>query len=161
MGEVYARAGQAEEARKHFESALTPALDRLAQENEPGRIDAIPVLLNISLNLGNLHLSQRRWAEAGTYYEGAKNIAQAMANAQVKIQCTENIGACHYELGQYAEAVKAWEEGSVLARSLQANDQLRALLLRQRDAYEKLHLTDRRDAVNDELRRLGHTGSEA
>ncbi|WP_394838687.1 tetratricopeptide repeat protein [Pendulispora rubella] len=154
IGEVHARTGNPEQARKYFESALTPATNRLSQANEPGRIDAIPVLLNVSLNLGNLYLSQNRWADAGRYYEGARDIAHGMANAHVEIQCIENIGACHFELGQYREAAQAWEKGTGLARTIQADEHLRTLLQRQRDAYNRLGLTDRRDAVDTELRHL-------
>ena len=161
MGEVYARAGDPESARKHFESALTPALYRLGQENEPGRIDAAPVLLNISLNLGNLYLTQRRWSEAGSYYQGARDMAHAMCNVYVKIQCIENIGSCHYELGQYPEAAKAWDEGTALARAVQAEEHLRALLEKQRAAYDRLGATARRDAADAELRNLGRAENHA
>ncbi|WP_394831698.1 tetratricopeptide repeat protein [Pendulispora rubella] len=161
MGEVYARGGDAESARRHFESALTPALYRLGQESDPGRVDAAPVLLNVSLNLGNLYLSQRRWSEAGSYYERARDIAHSMRNVHVKIQCIENIGACHYELAQYPEAAMAWDEGTALARAVQAEEHLRALLERQRAAYDKVGATDRRDAIEAELRNLGPSGSRS
>ncbi|WP_394848270.1 tetratricopeptide repeat protein [Pendulispora brunnea] len=154
VGEVMARADRPEAARQHFESALTPAVQRLAQKDDPARGDAVPVLLNITLNLGNLHLSQQRWADAGNYYEGAKGIADGMANAQVKMLCLENIGICHYMLGRHVEAIQAWEEGTVLARGMEADEPLRTLLSRQRDAYHQLNLFDRRDAVMGELRQV-------
>ncbi|WP_394829443.1 hypothetical protein [Pendulispora albinea] len=161
MGEVMARAQQPEAARRYFESALTPALHRLGQEDDPAHADAVPVLLNINLNLGNLYFNWQRWADAGAYYEVAKGIAHGMVLAPVKIMCLENIGVCHYALGRHLEAVKAWEEGVVLARGIEAEEQLRSLLARQREAYHTLHLADRRDAVIHELRQLDARSAQA
>jgi tetratricopeptide (TPR) repeat protein len=154
IGEVHARAERPNDALAYFESALTPAFQRLEQKDDAGRVDAVPVLLNITLNLANLYLAQKRWSEAGGYYEAAKGIAHGMAHTQVEVQCWENIGVCHYQLGQSVEALRAWEAGSALARTFEAFEHLHNLLVRQRDAYHALHMGDRYEATLAELRQL-------
>ncbi|WP_394847460.1 hypothetical protein LZC95_08340 [Pendulispora brunnea] len=154
IGEVHARAERANEALAYFESALTPAFQRLEQTDNPGRVDAVPILLNIALNLGNLYLTQQRWAEAGAYYEAAKGMAHGMAHTQVEIQCFENIGVCHYQLGQHVEAIRAWDAGSALARTFEAFEHLHNLLVRRRDAYYALHMSERYEATVAEIHQL-------
>lgn len=144
LGEVYAATEQRELAIAHFEMAITASIEG----------NCNPILLNVALNLGNLYLLAKKWAEAIEHYVGAEALATALLNANVKLACLENIGACRLELADYAGAQEAWQNGAELARALGEHDAQRRLLLRLRDLYAQARMRDRVSAVDDELRGL-------
>jgi tetratricopeptide (TPR) repeat protein len=120
IGEVHERRGELDEARRYYESALTPALEAQSQ----------PMLLNIALNLANLELSRGRWAEAEAYYDGAEKLATAMLQPQVKIQALENGGFCRSRQGDAAGALASWEAAATLARGVGEPNLLKSVLRR-------------------------------
>lgn len=144
LGEVYAATGRRELAVEHFEMAITASVEG----------DCNPVLLNVALNLGNLYLLEKMWPQAVEHYEAAEALAAALLNANVKLLCLENIGACRLELADYAGAQEAWQRGAGLARALGEHDAQRRLLLRLRALYGQARMRDRVSAVDDELRGL-------
>jgi hypothetical protein len=153
MGEVCARGGAVKQAQSLFESALTPAIDAQA--------DGLAVLINIALNLGNLHLTQQRFAESIGYFQAVAEMAGVLCNAQLKIQCLETMGACHSALGEHKRAWERWREGLALARGLEVDLQQERLLQRLRDLYRALHMTDDLCRTEAELRVLRERGPAA
>lgn len=144
LGEVYAAAGQRDRAIEHFEMGVTAAID--------GRCN--PVLLNLSLNLGNLYFVAKEWSEAVEHYVGAEALATALLNAHVKLLCLENIGVCRLALTEYAAAQEAWQNGATLARALDERAALKKMLVRLRGLYADARMRDRVRACDDELRGL-------
>lgn len=141
LGEVYARVQMYPQAVDHFEMAITPAVESQCH----------PVLLNVSLNLGNLFLGLMRWADAAEHYVGAEMLATALLNANVKLACLENIGVCKRQLGDYPGAQEAWTNGSTLARSLDEKDALRRHLGRLRELYTEAGMGAHVNAIDREL----------
>lgn len=144
MGEVYAGLGLREQAIAHFEMGITATVE--------GKSNAI--LLNISLNLGNLYLVAEQWAESAEHYIGAEALATALLNASTKLLCLENIGVCRMQLEDYAAAQVAWTNGAKLARALEEHDAARRLLTRLRDLYIQARMRDRQASIEAELRSL-------
>jgi tetratricopeptide (TPR) repeat protein len=144
LGEIYAATKRPALAVEHFEMAITAAIEG----------DCNPVLLNVSLNLGNLYLAAKQWPEAIEHYVAAEALATALLNANIKLLCLENIGACRLQLADYAGAQEAWQSGAELARALGEHDAQRRLLLRLRELYTEARMRDRVSAVDDELRGL-------
>jgi len=144
LGEVYARIKMLPQAIEHFEMAITPAVESQCH----------PVLLNISLNLGNLHFTHEAWASAVEFYVGAEALATALLNANVKLACLENIGICKLQLRDFAGAQEAWVNGATLARSVAENDALRRHLGRLRALYTEANMRAQVKAIDTELRGL-------
>jgi tetratricopeptide (TPR) repeat protein len=142
IGEVYARAGHRDLAIQHFEMALTAAIEGSSH----------PILLNVSLNLGNLYLAEKSWALAADHYVGSEALATALLNAHVKLLCLENIGVCRFELADYGAAQEAWQNGASLARALEEQAALKRVLARLRNLYVQANMRDRVKAIDDELR---------
>jgi tetratricopeptide (TPR) repeat protein len=141
MGEVYDRMEKPREAKAHFESALTPALAS----------EAKVVLLNVTLNLANLHLKHKFHAEAEIYYDAAANLAQAQVMPQVMIQALENRGVCQYQQGRVKEGVASWEQAEGLAKAVEEKDLRKKVLVRLQEHYRKAGLGERDRAVTREL----------
>lgn len=144
MGEVYARIDRESEAQQHFEAALTPAIE--AESN--------PVLLNVTLNLANLKLKQRQWAEAEVYYDAGEKLATAQIIAQTKIQCMENKGYCQAEQGRYGEAVATWNQAATLARNLKEPTLLKPVLHRLETLYKRGRMHNEHREVSREIAAL-------
>jgi tetratricopeptide (TPR) repeat protein len=145
MGEVCLRSGNTRLARRCLESALTPAL----------AAEATPVLLNITLNLGNLHLQAESWEEAARYYDSAFTLASRALLAETTIQCLENVGVCRLRQGDLAGAAVAWDEAARLARGVEEPGLLRNCLVRLRDIFGDAGLNERQERVVAELQALG------
>jgi len=120
MGEACAIAGRTQEARGHFERALTPAID--AQD--------VPTLTNITYNLARLHQSQQEWQVASEYYAGLSTLARASLNAALQVICHEQQGVCLRELGQPDRALEEWRSGATLSEGSGMLDQQLGLLRR-------------------------------
>lgn len=120
MGEACAITSRPEEARRHFELALTPAVD--AQD--------LPTLTNITFNLARLHQSQREWPLAIEYYQGLSKLARAALNAPLQVICHEQQGVCLRELGQSDDALEEWRAGATLSEGAAMPDQ-RLMFLRR------------------------------
>jgi tetratricopeptide (TPR) repeat protein len=144
IGEIFARIGSRDPAVQHFEMAITPAANS----------NSYPVLLNISLNLGNLYLGEENWTQASDYYVGAEALATACLNAHVKLSCLENIGVCRLRLSDYAGAQKAWQDGATLARALKEDESRKRMLTRLQGLYTEARMRDQLQAVEQELRGL-------
>lgn len=121
MGEACAIAERSDEARRHFERALTPAID--AQD--------LPTLTSITFNLARLHQDQRAWALAIEYYDGLSTLAKASLNASLQLICHEQRGICQHESGQVDRALEEWRAGDVLSEGVGMLDQ-RLMFLRRR-----------------------------
>ena len=144
IGEVLAATGSRNEAIEHFEMAMTPAIES----------KSYAVLLNITLNLANIHLVHEWWVKALEYYTSAEKLATALLNVHIKLLCLENIGFCHLHLSDSAGAYKAWNDGVVLARGTEEDATRKRLLLHLRQLYQSHHMSDRVHAVEHELRAL-------
>ena len=148
MGEVWDRSGNAKEAQRHFEMALVPAL---ASQNEPA-------LINITLNLANLHRNQGRWQLAFDHYDAVSDLAETVCNPMLKLRCLEQMGFCRYKLGDHKGAWEQWNAGVVLARGVESREHLLDCLERIRNMYKELGLAARRQEVEPEVEALKRQG---
>ena len=130
MGEVYERTGDLDRANASYEAALIPASD--------GDHPPVPVLLNTVVNLGNLCVRQRRWADAESYYDVAQQLATAARNAPAKISALGDRGDCQQQQGKAEDALQSWRDGLVIAAQLQDVDACRTLLGRLEQQYVHL-----------------------
>jgi len=146
LGEVHAALKPAKQHRDmaihYFEMAVTAAIEGKSH----------PILLNVALNLANLYLVHKNWAQAAEHYVAAEALATALLNGGVKLLCLENIGACRSKLAQWALADRAWRDGATLARSLKEHDAQRRLLHHLRAMYKEARMRDRVKAIDAELR---------
>ncbi len=145
IGEVHQRTGEPAQARRYFESALTPAIE--AKSNA--------MLLNITLNLANQHLASEEWSKAAEYYDGAEKLATAQLIPQVKIQALENRGCCLAHLGNPTGAETCWVEAATLARGIEEKELLRSVLQRLKGHYKSASGSERLREVETELSSLG------
>lgn len=142
IGECHARAGLLEEAIPYFEMAMTPA-------SESG---SHPILLNISINLANLHFEAKHWRAALAQYVATEALATAMLQGSVKLACLENIGVCQLQLRDAAAAERAWRVGATLATAVKEGETRRRILGRLRALYAGAGLHERARVVDGELR---------
>ena len=148
MGEVWDRAGNEKEAQRHFEMALVPAL---TSKNPPA-------LINITLNLANLHRTHERWQMAFDHYNAVSALAKATCSAMLQLRCLEQMGFCRYKLGDHTGAWAQWNAGVVLARGVESREDLLDCLERIRNLFKELGMTDRRKQVEPEVEALKRQG---
>jgi tetratricopeptide (TPR) repeat protein len=144
LGEATERSGQRSLAQRHYEAALTPAIES----------KAAPVLINIGLNLGRFHEEDRRWRESLEYYRGVVTLADASLNAPLKIFCLGKMGTCAYRMGDPSSGEQHWEAATRLARGLEAPEQRRELLKLRKELYRELGMARQRGEVELELSSL-------
>lgn len=145
MGEVYNALEKPKEAKAHFESALTPAIE--AESN--------PVLLNITVNLGNLMLKHKVWAEAESYFDSAATFAKAMLIPQTRIESLDNRGLCQYRLGRPKEALESWDAALLLAQGMEEKELQKKVLSHKQMMFRETGHTEREKAVAKELQAMG------
>lgn len=144
MGEVYVGLQRDLEAKEHFEMALTPGI----------KAEAPPILLNITLNLGNLHLRHEDWETAEEYYDSADKLASVQLNATTKVQSLENRGFCQYRQQRYGEAVESWKEAAEVARSVDEKDLLKPVLQKLIEVYDQARMVSEKQEIARELASL-------
>jgi hypothetical protein len=127
MGEVYERMGELERANESYEAALIPA--------SHGEHPAVPIWLNIVVNLGNLCVRQGRWRDGEAYFDVAQQLATVARDGPTKVGSLKSRGDCQREQGKLAEAVQSWNDATVIAAQLQDVDSCRALLGRLEQHY--------------------------
>lgn len=115
MGEVHGRLGNRVQAANCFEHALLPA--------SAGAGPPIPILLNLSLNLGNLRLEEGNWAAAEAYFDSAQEFATIQRAPITKVQAMEKLGYCQYSLGQVEAAVTTWTAAATVAEQLELSNE--------------------------------------
>jgi tetratricopeptide (TPR) repeat protein len=120
MGEVYERSGDLDRANESYEAALIPA--------SHGDNPAIPVFLNVLLNLANLRRAQERWEDAGAYFDMVQQLATINRDPCLKIRSLENRGICEMRQGKRDEACKSWNDGLVMAAQIEDVEVCRNLL---------------------------------
>ena len=129
VGECHQRLGNLDHAGYCFEQALVPA----ASTSSP----PVPVLLNLSLNLGNVRMQQARFAEAETYYDVAQGFAAMQRAADTRLRAIENLGVCQDAQGKYPDAAATWHTGARAAGELEMLDLRRSMLERLRDLHAR------------------------
>lgn len=132
-GEIHQRAGRPDKASQCFEAALEPAC--------AGQSPPVPVLCNVLLNLANLRLAQKRFAEAEVYYGATENLATVLRNPPTKLQSVENLGYCQYMQGKADDAIQNWQRGANIASQLDQRDLQKSLLARLRQHYANTRQT--------------------
>ncbi|HTU63088.1 MAG TPA: hypothetical protein VMF89_31730 [Polyangiales bacterium] len=123
QGEACANAGRPEEARAHFERALTPAV----------QAKDLPTLISITFNLAHLHQARSDWARASEFYASLATLARASLNPALLVQCFEQLGACARGARSHEEALEHWRRGVTLTEGLGMRDQQLGLLRRMRE----------------------------
>ncbi|MBN1959984.1 MAG: tetratricopeptide repeat protein [Deltaproteobacteria bacterium] len=151
LGEVAERGNQLEAAQDYFERALTPAIES----------ESLPALINITLNLANLHRREQRWQQARDHYDAVAKLAQGCANPMLKIRCLEQIGFCCYKLDDKKAAFENWDAGYELAKGVEAESELLNCLERLRNLYAELGMKDEKAEAEREIKELRRRGVEA
>jgi tetratricopeptide (TPR) repeat protein len=129
LGEVLQAKGQMPEAVKCFEAALVPA-----SEGDP---PPLPVLLNVTMNLANVRMVEKRYDEAEAYYNIVQTLATASRSPELKIKAIEDIGQAQYLQNKVPVALKTWNVGATLAEKLQQPTLRKSILERARAHYVK------------------------
>jgi tetratricopeptide (TPR) repeat protein len=151
MGEVHLRSGSPEQAGRCFEAALEPA------SGAPG--PPVPILLNLTLGLGNLRLSAARWEEAEAYYDAAQQFATLQRAPDTKLRAIENLGVCQYQQRKVSDALDSWKAGAVVAKALDLPELEQAFLNRLRAHFEDTSDPAGWQAVEQDLLRMKATGT--
>jgi tetratricopeptide (TPR) repeat protein len=146
MGEVYEKQGDLERANESYEAALIPA--------SHGENPAIPVLLNVVLNLGNLCVRQARWEDGEAYFDTAQQLATVARNAPAKIGSLEKRGVCQQQQGKNEEAAKSWHDGAVIAALVEDVDSCRTLLARLEQYYSAAGQTAKAHELQEQVAAL-------
>lgn len=110
MGEAFREKGKKGEAGACFEAALVPASE--------GATPPVPVLLNVSTNLANLRMEERRYEDAEAYYDMAQKLATAMRVPEVKLALLDQLGLARNQQKKIPEALEVWKAGALVADAL-------------------------------------------
>jgi tetratricopeptide (TPR) repeat protein len=150
LGEVFARAGSFEHAREFFARALRPAI----------ATKTVPVFVNATLNLANLHREHARYAEAAEYYAAAVAIADAGANVALKLLALEQLGYCAYKRREHGAATAFWKQAIKLAQGIEALDQHLGLLLRLQAMFREVGMHDYADGIAPMIQKVEQQGGK-
>ncbi len=130
MGEAYERLGQPEQAEAAYHAALVPA-----SEGDP---PAIPVLLNIVMNLANMRMSQERWEEAEGYWDSTQQLAATARNAPLRIEALDRRGICQEIQGKYDDAEESWNAACIMSAKIEDADLCETMLERLEGFYQRM-----------------------
>lgn len=130
VGETHARTGNPDAAIHCFEQALVPAMSMSPLP--------VPIMLNVTLNLANQHLSFGHWQEAEAYYDSAQKLAMVSRDADTRLRAIENLGVCLYSQGKVDDAVARWHAGAAVADELKVAEPRRTMLLRLAGHYHRV-----------------------
>jgi tetratricopeptide (TPR) repeat protein len=144
IGDIYYLQGQFPEAQKHYETAVTIAVDEKSQS----------LVLYQSMNLGNALFMQQKYDEALVYYDSAEKLAEANKVLVQRIPAIERIGETKAAQEKYDEAVEVLEKGCDLCREEKYQLGLKRLLERLADVFEKKGDDDRRSKTLEELEQV-------
>jgi tetratricopeptide (TPR) repeat protein len=140
MAQVYYRMGDLERANEAYLSALIPA-----SEGDP---PAIPVLLNVVLNLADLRMQQQNWVEAEGYWDAAQQLATVARDGHLKVRALGQRGVCQRNQDLTEEAEKSWQAATVIAAQLEDKD----LCADQLEHLYRLYRAQRNDSRTREVR---------
>jgi tetratricopeptide (TPR) repeat protein len=143
IGEVHHQRGDLVQAGRCFEAAVEPA----SEASGP----PVPVLLNTSLNLGNLKMQEGEWLEAEGYYDAAQQFATVQRVPDTKLRAIHNLGLCQYYQGKIEEALNSWHAGATVAEELEMADLQRLFLERLLSHYAHVGDSDNRRLVERKL----------
>jgi hypothetical protein len=131
----------------------TPGAERVmhaamevALQSEP---PALPVVLNVLLELTMLVARQRRWAEAELYLTATHDVAIALFMPSVRAEALVRRGIAQSRIGKVDEAERSWRDAILVADEAEAPDHALA-------ARECLHRVLRQQGRNDEAQDLAH-----
>jgi tetratricopeptide (TPR) repeat protein len=141
LADVAAREGKPREAKDLYLAALTPAT----------HAKSFPVVLNLSLALGNLHFQNGVFVEAATWYHVAGELARALFNVDTLLDCYEQEGVSYHKAGAHKQALEAWSSGVELAKAIPVRDRQKRILTRKLEMYTELGLPKERDKTQLEL----------
>jgi tetratricopeptide (TPR) repeat protein len=130
IGETHARTGNPDAAILCFEQALVPATSMSPLP--------VPIMLNVTLNLANQHMSFGHWEEGEAYYDAAQKLAMAARDADTRLRALESMGVCLYAQGKVADAVATWHAGATVADELEILEPRRTMLLRLAGHYQRV-----------------------
>ncbi len=151
LGEVAGRNHRPDLAQQSFERALTPAIASRS----------LPALINITLNLANLHRGQKRWSEAFEHYRAVSTLAKAVSSTPLEIRCLEQMGFCRYKLDDKKGAWEQWTAGKELAKKFKVRAELMGCLERLRELFSELGMKAQRKEVEQEIGELQAHGAGA
>ncbi len=151
LGEVAERGGRSDLARETYERALTPAVAS----------QSLPALVNVTLNLANLHGAQGRFGDAFEHYVALSSLAKASCNAPLQIRCLEQMGYCRHRLGDAKGAFEHWTAGRTLAKGVEAEGELLGCLERLRGLFRELGMRKERGEVERDIAELERRGVKA
>jgi tetratricopeptide (TPR) repeat protein len=153
MGQVYYRMGDLERANEAYLSALIPA-----SEGDP---PAIPVLLNVVLNLADLRMQQQNWVEAEGYWDAAQQLATVARDGQLKVRALGQRGLCQRNQDLTEEAEKSWQAASVIAAQLEDKNLCADQLEHLYRLYRAQRNASRAQEVREQLAGLGRRAEAA
>lgn len=121
---------------------------------------ALPVLLNVLLDLVMLVARQRRWVEAEAYLVALADIAHVLFMPSVEAEAQERRGVAQLRQGKLTEAERSWRDAIATAdkageteRAIAARTHLRDLLAR------RLGREDEAQRLASEIERLRRPGA--
>jgi tetratricopeptide (TPR) repeat protein len=151
VGEAYARAGNYQKAKHHFETALTPA----------AQINHGQALITIATNLANLHFAHQQWVPAYEHYGALGDLATATRNPKLKLITHEYRGICAQNFGRLDLALESWKAGVDLADGIDDFPETRAFYRRIRQVYDQAGLTQESLVVQAKMAALDQREKEA
>ncbi len=91
----------------------------VALQSEP---PALPVVLNVLLELTMLVARQQRWAEAELYLTATHDVASALFMPSVRAEALDRRGIAQTRIGKFAEAEASWREAIAIADEAEAHE---------------------------------------
>jgi tetratricopeptide (TPR) repeat protein len=141
------------------ERVMQAALDTSLQANPP----ALPVILNVLLDLTMLVARQARWAEAELYLTATHDVANALFMPAVRAEALDRRGIAQVRLGKAAEAERSWRDAIAIADAAEEHDHALATrthlhgLLQQQGRTEEARNLAREIAHLRQAAAPGHT----
>ena len=129
------------------ERIMHAALETSLQADPP----ALPVVLNILLDLTMLVARQRRWAEVELYLTATDGVASALFMPGVRAEALDRRGVTQIRLGKKTEAEQSWREAIKIAD--EADEHAHALAARTH-LLGFLQKSERADDARDIARQI-------
>ncbi len=100
------------------ERIMHAAMEAALQSTPP----ALPVVLNVLLELTMLVARQQRWAESELYLTATHDVANALFMPSVRAEALDRRGIVQSRLGKVAESERSWRDAIAIADEAEAHE---------------------------------------
>ncbi|WP_184550379.1 tetratricopeptide repeat protein [Mucilaginibacter sp. FT3.2] len=99
------------------------------------KINNIPLIASLNLNLGNVYTRKNSYSQALKYYEKSRVIFSELKDSVNLVQCSQNIGVVYFQLRQFDKSLSLLLDANAAAKRMDLNESIASIDLTLASLY--------------------------